>query len=44
MLAYLDGKACGGAGLSDEGYRSFLLRFRQILTGNEVLKGARDVP
>lgn len=44
MLAFLDGKPCGGAGMSDDGYRSFLHRFRQILPENALLKGVSNLP
>lgn len=44
MLFFLDGKPCGGGGMSDDGYKSFLHYFRQILPENGKLKAARDLP
>lgn len=42
ILAYLDGAPCGGAGMSDEGYRSFLRYFHHILPDNKPLKSVHD--
>jgi hypothetical protein len=44
MLAFLDGRPCGGAGMSDDGYESFLYYFRKVLPENELLKTARGLP
>lgn len=42
IQAYLDGELCGGAGMSDQGSRSFVHYFRKILPGNEGLRAVRD--
>ncbi|RYD21490.1 MAG: hypothetical protein EOP88_11225 [Verrucomicrobiaceae bacterium] len=38
MLAFLDGKPCGGAGMSRDGDRSFAYHFQRLLPENAVLK------